>query len=192
MNSRSSRNSLRFKFQYTWLIFTTSILANACILQITYAAYLGLTFWDLVHRSELILLGKVLDKKLVEPGSIGAGLVNYTVSVQKVITGDPVRDSISVVTEPEISEDSPKMKIGELVILFLNHDIVYGDIPAGNDYAVVNFDQGKYEIENGLVTGTATDFDTLNMTIFDFEKKVFNAMAEPESMGSENVSNYSP
>jgi hypothetical protein len=192
MNCRSSRNSLRFKFQYTWLIFTIIILANTCILQITYAAYLELTFWDLVHRSELILIGKVLDKKLVEPGSIGKGLVNYTVSVQKVITGDPVRNSISVVTEPEIYEDSPKMKIGELVILFLNHDKVYGDIPAGNDYAVVNFDQGKYEIENGLVTGTATDFDTLNMTIFDFEKKVFNAMAEPESMGSENVSNYSP
>jgi len=133
-----------------------------------------------------------LDKKLVEPGSIGAGLVNYTVSVQKVITGDPVRDSISVVTEPEISEDSPKMKIGELVILFLNHDKVYGDILAGNDYEVVNFDQGKYEIENGLVTGTATDSDTLNMTIFDFEKKVFNAMSEPESMGSENARNYSP
>jgi hypothetical protein len=173
-----------------WPIYVLSLSMVVSFSQITDAAFTGLNFADLVHKSELIVLGKVLDKKIIGPGSIGPGLLNHTVSVQKVISGDPVRDSIGVITEPDFYEDSPKMKIGELVILFLNHDKLYGNKPAGNDYAVVNFEQGKYAIRNGLVTGLAADSDTRNMTIFDFEKKVFNAINEPEPINSKNVTIY--
>lgn len=49
--------------------------------------------------------------------------------------------------------------------------------------------QGKYEIKNGLVNGTATDSDIRNMPIFDFEKKVFNAMSEPVSQEIKGANN---
>lgn len=47
--------------------------------------------------------------------------------------------------------------------------------------------RGKYDIRNGLVTGLASDSDTLNMTIFDFEKKIFNVVSQPGSIGIENA-----
>ena len=51
------------------------------------AGLLGLSFKDLSRQAELIVLGVVLDEKLAEPGTIGAGLENLTISVEKVLKG---------------------------------------------------------------------------------------------------------
>ena len=51
------------------------------------AGLLGLSFENLSREAELIIFGDVLDEKLAEPGTIGAGLDNHTVSVEKVLKG---------------------------------------------------------------------------------------------------------
>ena len=73
---------------------------------------------DLSRQAELIILGVVLDET-AEPGTIGAGLENHTISVEKVLKGKYNSSTVSVITESENIEDSPQFDVGEKVILFL-------------------------------------------------------------------------
>lgn len=112
-------------------------------LQPAQAALLGLSLEELSRQAELIILGVVLDEKLAEPGTIGAGLENHTISVEKVLKGKYNTSTVSVITESEIMEDSPQFNVGEKVILCLYQKPIFGDKPSGNDYTVVNQLNGK-------------------------------------------------
>jgi len=104
-------------------------------------------------QAELIILGVVLDEKLAEPGTIGAGLENHSISVEKVLKGKYNASIVSVITESEITEDSPQFNVGEKAILFLYQKPIFGDKPSGNDYTVVNQLNGKYNVDNNGVVG---------------------------------------
>lgn len=77
-------------------------------LQPAEAALMGLTFEELSRQAELIILGVVLDETIAITGSSGPGLVNHTVSVEKVIKGTYPGNTVSVISESEVYEDSPK------------------------------------------------------------------------------------
>ena len=107
-------------------------------------------------RLELIILGHVLDKKLIWEGSVGTPLDNYTMSVEKVLKGIYNGNTIGVITESQISSDSPKYKQNERVILFLHKKPLLGNIPleSGNIYTIVNYPQGQYAVtDDGIVRG---------------------------------------
>lgn len=158
------------------------------ILQPAKAAFIGLTFEELSREAELIILGRVLDEKYIGAGTLGGGLENRTVSVEKVFKGTYTESTVGVITESEIMEDSPHFKLGERVILFLHNDLVFGDKPSGNDYTVVNFLQGKHELdENGLIRGFNMEIE--GMTIADFEKKIIDTLSKPKSNSTQNISN---
>ena len=91
-----------------------------------------------IPEGNLIILDVVLDEKLPEPGTIGAGLENHTISVEKVLKGKYNSSTVSVITESENMEDSPQFDVGEKVILFLYQKPIFGDKPSGNDYTIVN------------------------------------------------------
>jgi len=155
------------------------------------AALMGLTFEELLLQAELIILGVVLDEKLAGPGTTGPGLENRTVSVEKVIKGTYAGNTVNVISESEIYEDSPKFKQGDRVILFLYQKPLFGNKPSGNDYAIVNSLQGQYGVDdNGLVSGLVSgDVFVNDMTIAGFEKKITDALASPESNSTQKVSN---
>jgi hypothetical protein len=94
---------------------------------------------------------------------------------------------MSVLTEPQFFFDSPQMKKGDRVILFLSQDKIYGDKPSGNDYAVVNNLQGEYYVDKD--TGLIDGFDFANGTLTDFETKIANAAAasSPTSNSTQNA-----
>ena len=75
-----------------------------------------LSFEELSRQAELIIIGVVLDEKLAEPGTIGAGLENHSISVEKVLKGKYNASIMSVITESEITEDSPQFNVGEKAI----------------------------------------------------------------------------
>ena len=150
-------------------------------LQPAQAALLGLSFEELSRQAELIIFGVVLDEKLAEPGTIGAGLENHTVSVEKVLKGKYNSSIVSVITESELMEDSPQFDVGEKVILFLYQKPIFGDKPSGNDYTVVNQFNGKYNIDdNGMVS---------NISIPNFEKKITDALSSPKTNFTQLISN---
>ena len=62
------------------------------------AGLLGVSFEDLSRQAELIIFGVVLDEKLAEPGTIGAGLENHTISVEKLLKGKYNSSTVSVIT----------------------------------------------------------------------------------------------
>ena len=105
------------------------------------------------RETELIILGHILDKKLIWEGSVGTPLDNYTVSVEKMLKGIYNGNTIGVITESQISSDSPKYKQNERVI-FLHKKPLLGNIPleSGNIYTIVNYPQGQYAVSNdGMV-----------------------------------------
>ena len=75
-------------------------------------------------------MGVVLDEKIAITGTAGPGLVNHTVSVEKVIKGIYPGNTVSVISESEVYEDSPKFWQGQRVILFLHQKPVFGDKPS--------------------------------------------------------------
>src|SRR6476661_5162979 len=81
-------------------------------IQSTEAGLLGLSFEELSRQAELIIIGIVLDEKLAEPGTIGAGLENHAISVEKVLKGKYIASMVSVITESENMEDSPQFDVG--------------------------------------------------------------------------------
>ena len=151
------------------------------------AGLLGLSFKDLSRQAELIVLGVVLDEKLAEPGTIGAGLENLTISVEKVLKGKYNSSTVSVITESEMMEDSPQFNVGEKVILFLYQKPIFGDKPSGNDYTIVNLLKkintinGKYGIDDNGMIG--------NISIADFEKKIIGALSSPKTNFTQLISN---
>ena len=150
-------------------------------LQPAQAALLGLSFEELSRQAELIIFGVVLDEKLAEPGTIGAGLENHTVSVEKVLKGKYNSSIVSVITESELMEDSPQFDVGEKVILFLYQKPIFGDKPSGNDYTVVNQFNGKYNIDDNGMVG--------NVSTADFEEKIKDALSSPKTNITRLISN---
>lgn len=150
-------------------------------LQPAQAALLGLSFEELSRQAELIIFGIVLYEKLAEPGTIGAGLENHTVSVEKVLKGKYNSSIVSVITESELMEDSPQFDVGEKVILFLYQKPIFGDKPSGNDYTVVNQFNGKYNIDDNGMVG--------NISIPNFEKKIMDALSSPKTNFTQLISN---
>lgn len=150
-------------------------------LQPAQAALLGLSFEELSRQAELIIFGVVLDEKLAEPGTIGAGLENHTVSVEKVLKGKYNSSIVSVITESELMEDSPQFDVGEKVILFLYQKPIFGDKPSGNDYTVVNQFNGKYNIDDNGMVG--------NISLPNFEKKITDALSSPKTNFTQLISN---
>jgi hypothetical protein len=136
-------------------------------------------FDQLSREAELIIIGHVLDEKLMWEGSVGAALENHTVSVEKVLKGTYNGNRIGVITEAQVIKDSPKFKQNEQVILFLYKKPLFVDKPSGNDYTLVHYSQGKYEVtDNGLVGGL--DIDS-NITIADFENKITDTLSSPKT-----------
>ena len=130
-----------------------------------------LPFHNQTREAKLIILGHVLDKKLIWERSVGTPLDNYTVSVEKVLKGIYNGNKIGVISESQVSSDSPKFNQDERVILFLHKKPLLGNIPlqSGNVYTIVNFPQGQYAVsDNGIVRG----LDIANMSLADFEKKI--------------------
>src|SRR4029079_10992554 len=150
-------------------------------LQPAQAALLGLSFEELSRQAELIIFGVVLDEKLAEPGTIGAGLENHTVSVEKVLKGKYNASTVSVITESEAMEDSPQFDVGEKVILFLYQKPIFGDKPSGNDYTIVNQLNGKYGIDDNGMVG--------NVSTADFEEKIKDALSGPKTNFTQLISN---
>jgi hypothetical protein len=141
------------------------------------AAFMGLSFGELSHEADLIVLGRVLNERIIGAGTLGAGLENRTVSVEKVFKGTYKGNTVGVITESEIMEDSPQFKQGERVLLFLHNDPVFGNKLSGNDYTVVNFLQGKHELyENGLIQGYNDEIQ--GMTVVEFEKKIADTLSK--------------
>ena len=67
-------------------------------LQPAQATLLGLSFEELSRQAELIILGVVIDEKLAQPGTIGAGLENHTISIEKVLKGKYNASTVGVIT----------------------------------------------------------------------------------------------
>ena len=107
-----------------------------------------LPFHNQSREAELIILGHVLDKKLIWERSVGTPLDNYTVSVEKVLKGIYKGNTIGVLAESQVSSDSPKFNQNERVILFLHKKPLLGNIPleSGNIYTIVNYPQGQYAV----------------------------------------------
>jgi len=130
-----------------------------------------LPFHNQSREAELIILGGVLDKKLIWEGSVGTPLDNYTMSVEKVLKGIYNGNRIGVLAESQVISDSPKFNQNERVILFLYKKPLLGNIPleSGNIYTIVNYPQGQYTVSNdGMVRG----LDIGNISLADFEKKI--------------------
>jgi hypothetical protein len=166
---------LRSKSIYVGIILV-NLSTCGIVFQSAEAALLGLPFEELSRQAELIILGVVLDEKLAEPGTVGAGLENHTISVEKLIKGTYNGSTVSVITESQIMEDSPKFKHGERTILFLYQKPLFGDKPSGNDYTVVNQLNGKYDVDDN------------GKTIADFEKKITVALSSPRTNNTRSSS----
>lgn len=154
-----------------------------------------LSKYDLVHDSELIVVGNVLDQnsagKLGEI-KVGAaesmtripGIMN-TVEVEKVIKGTYEGERIDVITEGDLSgkidvEGPAKFHKGEKTILFLYREKGYG-----GHYTTMGMEQGKYQVDsNGLVEGklkSNMEYWPSNLTsIADFEANINDILSKPK------------
>jgi hypothetical protein len=119
---------IKHRHQHEIAILVILLIISACLgvsniplatIQSTEAGLLGLSFEELSRQAELIILGVVVDEKLAQPGTTGAGLENHTIAVEKVLKGKYNGSKVGVITESQIMEDSPHFKIGEKAILFL-------------------------------------------------------------------------
>lgn len=152
------------------IIILSALIFSACfqynIIRKAEGGLIGLSLEDLSHQSELIISGTVLDEKPANDG-----LVNHSLSIQKIIKGNYTGSSISVFSQPEFVEDAVNLTKGEKVILFLYKERMYG-----GQYAVVGMLNGKYVIDpNGLVHG----YDIPKpMTLADFEKNITDSVSK--------------
>jgi hypothetical protein len=146
-----------------------------------------LPFHNQSREAELIILGHVLDKKLIWEGSVGTPLDNYTMSVEKMLKGIYNEKTIGVITESQISSDSPKYKQNERVILFLHKKPLLGNIPlqSVNIYTIVNYPQGQYAVSDD---GTVRGLDIANISLADFEKKIKDE-SSPKTNFTQLISN---
>jgi hypothetical protein len=153
-----------------------------------YADLFLVPFDNQSREAELIILGHILDKKLMWEGSVGTPLDNYTVSVEKMLKGVYNGNTIGVITKSQISNDSPKYKQNERVILFLHKKPLLGNISleSGNIYTIVNYPQGQYAVtDNGIVRG----LDVANISLADFEEKITDASSSPKTNFTQLISN---
>jgi hypothetical protein len=154
-----------------------------------------LSKYDLVHDSELIILGNVIEQN--SAGTVGetqAGVprnvtdvptIQTTVGIENIIKGDYDGNKIDIITEGDLSgkitfEGPAKFYKGEKTILFLYREQVYG-----GEYTTMGMEQGKYQVEsNGLVEGkiTATEeYWPLNATsLAYFETDIKNLLTQPK------------
>jgi hypothetical protein len=154
-----------------------------------------LSKYDLVHDSELIILGNVIEQN--SAGTVGetqAGVprnvtdvptIQTTVGIENIIKGDYDGNKIDIITEGDLSgkitfEGPAKFYKGEKTILFLYREQVYG-----REYTTMGMEQGKYQVEsNGLVEGkiTATEeYWPLNATsLAYFETDIKNLLTQPK------------
>lgn len=85
-------------------------------------------------------------------------------------------NTIGVLTESNTRNYSPNFKQNEKVILFLHKEPLFGNklLVSGNIYTIVNYPQGKYEInDNGMISGR----DIGNISMAGFEKKIKDALS---------------
>jgi hypothetical protein len=172
------------------IIYVSFVVSNVSsgLIESQEADLFLLSFHNQTRESELIIIGHVLDKKLIWEGSVGTPLDNYTMSVEKVLKGIYNVNTIGVITESQISSDSPKYKQNERVILFLHKKPLLGNIPleSGNIYTIVNYPQGQYTVsDDGIVRG----LDTSNISLADFEKKITDALSGPKTNFTRLISN---
>ena len=146
-----------------------------------------LPFHNQSREAELIILGHVLDKKLIWERSVGTPLDNYTISVEKVIKGIYKGNTIGVIAESQVSSDAPKFNQNEQIVLFLHKKPLLGNIPlqSGNIYTIVNYPQGQYAVsDDGMVRG----LDITNISLADFEKKIKDE-SSPKTNFTQLISN---
>jgi hypothetical protein len=131
----------KFAFLFCAIVILAIVATN---LSDSKAGLVGLSLADLLHQSDVIILGNVTDKKLSFHG-----LLNHTISIDKIINGTYSGNTINVFGQvPEVVEDAVDLKKGERVILFLYKEKNYD-----GQYAVVGT-QGKYDVDsNGRVHG---------------------------------------
>jgi len=149
------------------LIFLLAIIFSVCFVCFQVEGGLvGLSLEHLSRQSELVISGTVVDEKLANQG-----LVNHSLSVEKIIKGNYTSRFINVFSQPDFVEDAVKLTKGEKVILFLYKERMYD-----GQYAVVGMLNGKYEIDpNGLIHG----FNLPKaMTMTDFEKNITDSISK--------------
>lgn len=154
-----------------------------------------LSKYDLVHDSELIVVGNVLDQYSAgRLGEIKAGVaesttripgIMNTVEVEKVIKGTYEGKTIDIVSEGDLSgkiivEGPAKFHKGEETILFLYREKGYG-----GHYTTMGMEQGKYQVDsNGLVEGTLKSnmeyWPSNATTIADFEDNIKDILSKPK------------
>jgi hypothetical protein len=141
--------------------------------------FIPLSKYDLVHDSELIILGKVLYQYSEIP------TIRNILQVDKVIKGKFDNKTMDVITEGDLSgnivvEGPAKFQKGEKAILFLYREQDYG-----GEYTTLGLEQGKYHVDsNGLVEGKVTateEYWPLNATsLADFEADIKNVLNQPK------------
>lgn len=155
-------------YTVTILFGLISVYVPYTIIQQVEGAMIGLTLDQLARESELVISGTVLGEKLAFHR-----LINYSLSIEKVIKGNYTGNSISVLSQPTFVEDTVNLTKDEKVILFLYKEKIYGD-----QYAVTGMIQGKYEIDrNGFVHGYKISNTT---TLTDFERNITNTLSMPK------------
>jgi hypothetical protein len=156
--------------------------------------YMGLDKYDLVHDSDLIVLGRVLDQnsagmvKQLQGGVAGnltelPGIRN-TIEVEEIIKGSSGNKTVDVITEDDLSgnivvEGPAKFQKGERSLLFLNREKLYA-----GEYTTMGGEQGKFPVNSdGLVKSkqlASGEYWPVNATsIANFEGEIKNILAEP-------------
>lgn len=156
--------------------------------------YMGLDKYDLVHDSDLIVLGRVIDQnsagmvKQLQGGVAGnltelPGIRN-TIEVDEIIKGASGNKTVDVITEDDLSgnivvEGPAKFQKGERSLLFLNREKLYA-----GEYTTMGGEQGKFPVNSdGLVNSklmASGEYWPVNATsIANFEDEVKNILAEP-------------
>jgi hypothetical protein len=170
---------------------------------ITYDLF-PLSKYDLVHDSELIILGNVLEQK--SAGTVGeeqtgvpknltvAPAILTTLGVEKIIKGNYSGNKIGIITEGDLSgkitfEGPAKFHKGEKAILFLHREQGYG-----GEYTTMGMDQGKFQVDsNGLVeakNNAVEGYWPLNassLAVFEADIKTILSQPKPEPIAVDST-----
>lgn len=159
-----------------------------------------LSMYDLVHKSQLIVMGNVLDQQ--SAGMVGESQVGLpdnltkvpgirsTIQVEKVVKGSYEGKTINVITEGDLSgkiviEGPAKFEKGERTIVFLYREKIYD-----GQYAVTGMEQGKYQVDsNGLIKGKSV-LNSTSVANFDAKIKDILTKPKPETQPDLNVAKY--
>ena len=117
--------------------------------EITMEAIIGYsTLYDLVNDSQLIVLGKIIDKTSAAKIGLFSGVTDNIIQVQKVIEGQYPNKTIDMVTEgypydpkhdpKPMAEDYVTANVGENAYYFLSKEPYYY-----NHWTIVGMDQGS-------------------------------------------------